>query len=93
MVNIAIILDCFKGKLIFHSPFSLLAGAPLEIEKKATAKAQIKTTFMLLHQRQLLTKMLQNIPIASDCVLHIHTLARYFRCKFIDLMIGHVRTV
>ena len=73
MVNIAIILDCFKGKLIFHSPCSLLAGAPLEIEKKATAKAQIKTTFILLHQRQLLTKMLQNIPVASDCVLHIYT--------------------
>ena len=73
MINFAIILKYFKGKLIFHSPYSLFAGAPLEIEKKATAKAQIKKNFMLLRQRQLLTKMLQNIPIASDCVLHIYT--------------------
>ena len=73
MIKIAIIQNYFKGKFIFHSPCSLLAGAPLEIEKKATAKAQIKTTFMLLHQRQLQTKMLQNIPTASDCVLQIYT--------------------
>lgn len=73
MINFAIIFNFSKGDLIFHSPYSLLVGAPLEIEKKATAKAQIKTAFILLHQRQLLIKMLQNIPIASYCGLQIVT--------------------